>query len=165
MQYYRSIRNNWSSESTTSIQLRFHYVRVVFKNGDSPRQYGGNCNVRGQQPCRPLTQLQLPPQRPHQHNWQMNFQVGFSMNCPMRLGLSDTTCPQRLWEQNPIKVVFVLYNSEPSRSPSCKSPVFLLVPWHQRTLWNTIWFLMIQICHNVSPWGRDQWQVDVQSVN
>jgi hypothetical protein len=31
------------------------------------------------------------------------------MNCPMRLGLSDTTCPQRLREQNPVKVVFVLY--------------------------------------------------------
>jgi hypothetical protein len=49
------------------------------------------------------------------------------MNCPMRLGLSNTTCPQRLQEQNPIKVVFVLYDSKPSRSPSHKSPVFLLV--------------------------------------
>jgi hypothetical protein len=45
----------------------------------------------------------------------------------MRLGLSDTTYPQRLREQNPIKVVFVLYNSESSRSPSRESPVFLLV--------------------------------------
>jgi hypothetical protein len=131
MQYYGSSRNNWSSESATSIQLRLHYVRVVSENGDSPRQYGGNCHVRGQQPRRPLTklmtQLQFLPQQPHQHKWQMNFQVGFSMNYPMRLGLSDTTCPQRLREQNPVKVVFVLYDSEPSRSSSRKSPVFLLV--------------------------------------
>jgi hypothetical protein len=49
------------------------------------------------------------------------------MNCPMRLGLSNTTCLQRLREQNPIKVVFVLYDSEPNRSPSRKSPIFLLV--------------------------------------
>jgi hypothetical protein len=49
------------------------------------------------------------------------------MNCPMQLGLSDTTYPQRLQEQNPIKVDFVLYDSEPSHSPSRKSPVFLLV--------------------------------------
>jgi hypothetical protein len=45
----------------------------------------------------------------------------------MRLGLFDTTCPQRLREQNPVKVVFVLYDSEPSRSPSRKSLVFLLM--------------------------------------
>jgi hypothetical protein len=49
------------------------------------------------------------------------------MNCPMRLGLSKTTCPQRLREQNPVKVVFVLYDSEPSRSYSHLCPLFLLV--------------------------------------
>jgi hypothetical protein len=74
-----------------------------------------------------MTQLQLPPQRPHQHKWQMNFQVGFLMNCPMQLGLSDTTCPQRMQEQNPVKVVFVLYDSEPNRSCSRLCPLFLLV--------------------------------------
>jgi hypothetical protein len=45
----------------------------------------------------------------------------------MRLGLSETTCPQRLQEQNPIKVVFVLYDSKPNRSCSCLCPLFLLV--------------------------------------
>jgi hypothetical protein len=57
----------------------------------------------------------------------MNFQVGFLMNCPMQLGLSDMTYPQRLREQNPVKVVFVLYDSEPSRSYSRLCPLFLLV--------------------------------------
>jgi hypothetical protein len=74
-----------------------------------------------------MTQLQLLPQRPHQHKWQMNFQVGFSMNCPMRLGLSDTTCPQRLREQNPVKVVSYSLRLRTSRSSSRKSPLFLLV--------------------------------------
>jgi hypothetical protein len=45
----------------------------------------------------------------------------------MQLGLSETTCPQRLREQNPVKVVFVLYNSEPSRSYNRLCPLFLLV--------------------------------------
>jgi hypothetical protein len=49
------------------------------------------------------------------------------MNCPMRLGLSETTCPQRLREQNPVKVVFVLYDSEPNHSCSRLCPLFLLV--------------------------------------
>jgi hypothetical protein len=57
----------------------------------------------------------------------MNFHLGKSMNCPMRLGLSETTCPQRLREQNPVKVVFVFYDSEPSRSCSRLCPLFLLV--------------------------------------
>jgi hypothetical protein len=57
----------------------------------------------------------------------MNFHLGKSMNCPMRLGLSEMTCPQRLREQNPVKVVFVLYDSELSRSCSCLCPLFLLV--------------------------------------
>jgi hypothetical protein len=57
----------------------------------------------------------------------MNFHLGKSMNCPMRLGLSETTCPQRLREQNLVKVVFVFYDSEPSRSYSCLCPLFLLV--------------------------------------
>jgi hypothetical protein len=131
MQYYGSIRNNWASESATSIQLRLHYVQVVSENGDSPRQYGGNYHIRRQQPRRPLTklmtQLQLPPQQPHQHKWQMNFQVGFSMNCPMRLGLSDTTCPQWVQEQNPVKAVSCPLRLRISRSSSCKSPLFLLV--------------------------------------
>jgi hypothetical protein len=41
----------------------------------------------------------------------MNFHFGKSMNYLMRLGLSETTCPQRLREQNPVKVIFVLYDS------------------------------------------------------
>jgi hypothetical protein len=45
----------------------------------------------------------------------------------MRLGLSETTCPQRLREQNPVKIVFVLYDSEPNRSCSRLCPLFLLV--------------------------------------
>ena len=45
----------------------------------------------------------------------------------MRLGLSDMTCPQRLREKNPVKVIFVLYDSKPNHSPSYKSPIFLLV--------------------------------------
>jgi hypothetical protein len=49
------------------------------------------------------------------------------MNCPMRLGLSETTCPQRLREQNPVKVVFVLYDSEPNHSYSRLYPLYLLV--------------------------------------
>jgi hypothetical protein len=57
----------------------------------------------------------------------MNFHLGKSMNCPMRLGLSETTCPQQLQEQNPVKVVFVFYDSEASRSCSCLCPLFLLV--------------------------------------
>jgi hypothetical protein len=57
----------------------------------------------------------------------MNFHLRKSINCPMRLGLSEMTCPQRLREQNPVKVVFVLYDSEPSRSCSCLCPLFLLV--------------------------------------
>jgi hypothetical protein len=57
----------------------------------------------------------------------MNFHLEKSMNCPMGLGLSETTCPQRLREQNPVKVVFVLYDSEPSRSCSRLCLLFLLV--------------------------------------
>jgi hypothetical protein len=49
------------------------------------------------------------------------------MNCPMQLGLSETACPERLWEQNPIKVVFVLYDSEPNCSCSRLCPLSLLV--------------------------------------
>jgi hypothetical protein len=71
------------------------------------------------------------------------------MNCPMRLGLSTTTCPQQLREQNLVKVVFVLYDSEPSRSPSRKSPIFLLViltyflinrknPIRERVVWDLL---------------------------
>jgi hypothetical protein len=74
-----------------------------------------------------MTQLQLLPQQPHQHKWQMNFQVGFSMNCLMRLGLSDVTCPQRLREQNLVKVVFCPLRLRTSHSSSRKSPLFLLV--------------------------------------
>jgi hypothetical protein len=57
----------------------------------------------------------------------MNFHIGKSMNCSMQLGLSDTTCPQRLQEQNPIKVVTSPLRLKPSRSCSCRSPLFLLV--------------------------------------
>jgi hypothetical protein len=49
------------------------------------------------------------------------------MNCPMRLGLFDTTCPQRLREQNPVKVVFCPLRLRTSRSSSHKSPLFLLM--------------------------------------
>jgi hypothetical protein len=45
----------------------------------------------------------------------------------MRLGLSEMTCPYQLQEQNPVKVVFVFYDSEPSRSCSRLCPLFLLV--------------------------------------
>jgi hypothetical protein len=74
-----------------------------------------------------LNHVFLARQRTHQPEQQMNFHLGKSMNCPMRLGLSETTCPQRLREQNPVKVVFVLYDSEPSRSCNCLCPLFLLV--------------------------------------
>jgi hypothetical protein len=57
----------------------------------------------------------------------MNFQVGFSMNCPMQLGLSNTTCPQRLQEQNPIKVVSCPLRLRTNRASNRKSPLFLLV--------------------------------------
>jgi hypothetical protein len=49
------------------------------------------------------------------------------MNCPMRLGLSNTTCPQQLREQNPVKVIFCPLRLRTSRSSSRKSPLFLLV--------------------------------------
>jgi hypothetical protein len=57
----------------------------------------------------------------------MNFHLGKSMNCRMRLGFSETTCPQRLQEQNLVKVIFVLYDSEPNHSCSRLCPLFLLV--------------------------------------
>jgi hypothetical protein len=74
-----------------------------------------------------LNHVSLARQRTHQPEQQMNFHLGKSMNCPMRLGLSKTTYPQRLREQNPVKVVFVLYDSKPSRSCSRLCPLFLLV--------------------------------------
>jgi hypothetical protein len=74
-----------------------------------------------------LNHVCLARQRTHQPKQQMNFHLGKSMNCSMRLGLSETTCPQRLREQNPVKVVFVLYDSEPSHSCSRLCPLFLLV--------------------------------------
>jgi hypothetical protein len=39
----------------------------------------------------------------------------------------DWDCPKRLREKTPVKVVFVLYDSEPSRSCSRLCPLFLLV--------------------------------------
>jgi hypothetical protein len=74
-----------------------------------------------------LNHVSLARQRTHQPEQQMNFHLGKSMNCPMRLGLSKTTCPYQLQEQNPVKVVFVFYDSEPSRSCSRLCPLFLLV--------------------------------------
>jgi hypothetical protein len=96
---------------------------------------GGKLQVTAHIPRRLLTQLLtqllnhvcLARQRTHQPEQQMNFHLGKSMNCPMRLGLSETTCPQRLREQNPVKVVFVLYDSKPSRSYSRLCLLFLLV--------------------------------------
>jgi hypothetical protein len=216
MQYYGSIRNNWSSESATSIQLRLHYVQVISENGmpifwsyklynsqaahrrqtstssrsvphhsrtllplpvvDSPRQYGGNCHVRGQQPRRPLTklmtQLQLPPPRPHQQKRQMNFQVGNWMICPIRLELACTTCPQRLGFTDPIKVISDLYDWKRSRSPSRKIPVFLLVIWG---LFSNLIFTIFQknfkkihmvyvACYNILTIGIDMFQFYVKII-
>jgi hypothetical protein len=127
----------WNSQAAhqrqTSMSSRSgpHHSRTLLPLPivDSPRQYGGNYHVRGQQPRRPLTklmtQLQLP--RPHQQKRQMNFQVGKLMICPIRLELACTTCPQRLGFTDPVKVISDLYDWKRSRSPSCKTPVFLLV--------------------------------------
>jgi hypothetical protein len=90
----------------------------------------------------------------------MNFHLGKSINCPMRLGLSETTCPQQLREQNPVKVVFVLYDSEPSRSCSRLCPLFLLVvvmfplflsavePVFQLNFQNYAWLCWCSFCRN-----------------
>jgi hypothetical protein len=74
-----------------------------------------------------LNHIPLARQRIHQLEHQMNFHLWKLMNCPMWLGLSNTTCLQWLREQNPIKVVFVSYDSEPSHSCSRLCPLFLLV--------------------------------------
>jgi hypothetical protein len=74
-----------------------------------------------------LNHVSLARQRTHQPEQQMNFHLGKSMNCPMRLGLSEMTCPYQLQEQNPVKVVFVFYDSEPSPCCSRLCPLFLLV--------------------------------------
>jgi hypothetical protein len=78
-----------------------------------------------------LSHVPLARQRTHQSKQQMNFHVGKLMNCPMRLGLFGTTCPQQLWEQNPVKVVFCPLRLKTSRSYSRLWPLFLLVLFHE----------------------------------
>jgi hypothetical protein len=78
----------------------------------------------------------------------MKFQVGFSMNCPMRPGLSNTTCPQWLWEQNPVKVVSCPLRLRTSHSSSRKSPLFLLVVGVNMSWWHMMAYGLTKLWTN-----------------
>jgi hypothetical protein len=82
-----------------------------------------------------LNHVPLARQRTHQPEQQMNFHLGKSMNCPIQLALSDTTCPQRLWESNPVEVVTCPLPVRPSRSSSRLCPLFPLVGFDQSVVY------------------------------
>jgi hypothetical protein len=90
-----------------------------------PRQSGGTCQV-SRRPPRPhltvlMTKHRHPRQRPRHQEPLTNFQVGLWMTCPKRLEMPNTTCPQRLSQSKPMKVVLVQDDSKQSRLCSLKN--------------------------------------------